>query len=117
MSGVRWYNEYEIAAQLLDTFGFDLVVRFVKRQKPPGAEEEAASPTGYLATLQALVPDVDHTFGLQMQMTAFKEVSEPLAKSCYFLEGNSVLLPYVAGVLRRIRTVLDPGTFPGLLAV
>lgn len=117
-SVIRWYNDHEICAEILEDFSFEKVKRFCMRPRALSrADDEAAGEDDWADELAALdsklvsfFPNDDAAFKLELELSLLLHYGRPLAQACYFLEGDRPLLPYLDGHLRHCRRVLSSGS-------
>lgn len=116
-STIRWFNDRDVAVQVLDTFGFEKVQRFCVRGRPLRHDEEEDNDewATELAALDKKLLDffstADAAFKLHIELLVLKHYGEPIHEACYHLEGDAPLLPYAAGHLEHVRVSLNVGPF------
>lgn len=122
-SAVRWFNDYEIAAQILNEFTFVKVARFCTRARTVRArradvEDDEDDFHEQLARLDQKLKDFFNTplaaFELELQLLVLVQYGRPLVHACYFLESDAPVLPYVDEHLSRCRTKLSSGSPPSV---
>jgi len=121
LSNIRWYNEHEVAALLLEEITFPRFVDFVSQgmtaMAPPNEDDDdfmADLKKTQRALISKLKPGTRNEAEFNttlLELQVFLHYGRPLAKWCYFLEGDYPTLPFVTGAYREIEQALSPSTY------
>jgi len=114
-SAIRWYNDCDVAKEIIEVFGFTKVKDFCKRARPVQNEVDGAdADDDWAQELAALdrklisfVDTEENGFKLNLELLLLVHYGKELHSACYDLEGDGPLLPYVHGHLRSVRAVLN----------
>ncbi len=121
LSNIRWYNEHEICCLLLLVITFPRFVEFVSTGMTAMPDPDPENDDDFMMELKksqkALVAELKPGRRVEadfqktlLQLHVLLHYGKPLAKWCYFLEGDYPTLPYVAGAYREIEQALSPNT-------
>jgi hypothetical protein len=121
LSNIRWYNEHEVCALIMEVITLPRVVDFVSRgmtAMPPPNDEDDDFMSDLKKTQKALIHklkeglrnEIDYQ-AMRLELCVFLHYGRPLAKWCYFLEGDYPTLPHVSAAYREIEQALSPSTF------
>jgi hypothetical protein len=112
-SAIRWFNDHEIAIEMVEVFTFEKVMRFCSRHRRLQAVDPDEILDEYQKELAALdsklhgfFTNPDSSFKLQVELVLLVHYGRPLASACYSLEGDGPTLPLVQQHLLRSRLKL-----------
>ncbi len=120
LSNIRWYNEHEVCVLVIDIITFERLLDFISNgmsAMPDPNDDDDDFMKELKSTQKTLIRQVrpgirdEMEFrSLRLEMTVFLHYGRPLAKWCYYLEGDYPTLPKVAAAYREIEQALSPST-------
>ncbi len=120
LSNIRWYNEHEVCSLVMEKISLGRLVEFISSGMtalPDPDDDDDDFMNDLKKTQKALILSLrpgrrdDNEFtALLLEMNVFLHYGRPLAKWCYFLEGDYPTLPHVAIAYRAIEQALSPST-------
>jgi hypothetical protein len=121
LSNVRWYHEHKVCDLIFSKITWDRLEAFISRGMTafPGIDEDdnefmvelKRSQSNLLARVKPGRRNEADYQRLRLELAVFLHYGRPLAKWCYFLEGDYPTLPFVSEAYREIEHSLSPSAF------